>query len=58
MQTSGICKVLLKSKSIADEQADEWFQLKVDTNKAHKPSKLIWEKRYNLYFSAKVGDYL
>ena len=58
MQTSVICKVLLKSKSIADRQADEWLQLKVDTNKAHKPSKLFCEKKYNLYFSAKVGDYL
>ena len=41
MQTSVICKLTLLSKSIEDEQEEEWLQLKVDKNKAHKPLKLI-----------------
>ena len=49
MQTSDISKLLLYSKSVQDEQADEWLQLKVDTNKADNPSKLICKKKYNLY---------
>ena len=58
MQTSDISKLLLYSKSIEDEQADEWLQLKVDTNKADNPSKLICEKKKNFFFSVNVGDYL
>ena len=58
MQTSVICKLLLQSKSIEDEQVDEWLKLKVNKNKAHKPSKFICQNKYNLYFSANVGDYL
>ena len=59
MQTSDICKLLLKSKSIEDEQADEWLQFKVDTNKAGNMSKLICEKNITyIYFSVYVGDYL
>ena len=59
MQTSDISKLLLYSKSIQDEQADEWLHLKVDTNKADNPSKLICEKNITcIYFSVNVGDYL
>ena len=54
MQPSVISKLLMESKSIEDEQAYEWLQLKVDTNKAHNPSKLICHKNItciNLFFS-------
>ena len=44
MQTSYISKLLMQSKSIENEQAYEWLQFKVDTNKAHNPSKLICHK--------------
>ena len=50
MQTSDISKLLLYSKSIEDEQADEWLQFKVDTNKADNPSKLICEKKITFIF--------
>ena len=56
--TLQLVKNLYDNRSFQDEQADEWLQLKVDTNKAHKPSKLICQKKYNLYFSGNVGDYL
>ena len=49
MQPSVISKLLMESKSIEDEQTYEWLQLKVDTNKAHNPSKLICHKKYTLY---------
>ena len=54
MQTSDISKLLMQSKSIENEQAYEWLQLKVDTNKAHNPSKVICHKNItciNLFFS-------
>ena len=58
MQTSVISKLILSSKSTEDEQAEEWLQLKVDKNKAHKPSKSYLSEKYNLYFSVNVGEYL
>ena len=58
MQTSVISKLLLSSKSIEDEQAEEWLQLKVDKNKAQKPSKNYLSEKYNLYFSVNVEDYM
>ena len=58
MLTSVISKLLLSSKSIEDEQAEKWLQLKVDKNKGHKPSKMYLSEKYNLYFSVNVGEYL
>ena len=42
-----------------DELADEWLQLKVDTNKADNLSELICQKNITcIYFLVNVGDYL
>ena len=59
MHTSLSSKFIRQSRSLKDDQAEEWLQLKVDTNKAHKPSKPIFiKKKYNLYFTPNVGYYL
>ena len=54
MQPSIISKLLMQSKSIEDEQAYEWVQLKVDTKNGHNLSKIICHKNItciNLFFS-------
>ena len=54
MHTSVISKFLRQSKSLKDEQADEWLQLKVDKNKIDNLLKLIHHKNTSgMYFSDK-----
>ena len=44
MHTSVISKFLRQSKSLKDEQADEWLQLKVDKNKIDNLLKLMGQR--------------
>ena len=54
MHTSVISKFLRQSKSLKDEQADEWLQLKVDKNKIDNLLKLMGQRNTSgMYFSDK-----
>ena len=51
MHTSVISKLLRQSKSLKDEQADEWLQLKVDKNKIDNLLKLMGQRNTSgMYF--------
>ena len=54
MHTSVISKFLRQSKSLKDEQADEWLQLKVDKNKIDNLLKRMGQRNTSgMYFSDK-----
>ena len=54
MHTSVISKFLRQSKSLKDEEADEWLQLKVDKNKIDNLLKLMGQRNTSgMYFSDK-----
>ena len=54
MHTSVISKFIRQSKSLKDEQAHEWLQLKVDKNKIDNLLKLMGQRNTSgMYFSDK-----